>query len=101
MIGNFLYSDATHPHDVLVKLGIGSRGEPTGRVVVPEGIQVAMARSQYPVSESVMSAEGALSYGLFLAIRAKRSLIIGGDPTAWDPAWGQLLDSRRGHALAG
>src|SRR3954454_10180050 len=93
MIGNFLYSSTARPNDVLVKLG-WERGVPTARLIVPEGVQVAMARSQYPVLDDAMSAESALSYGVFLAIRSGRSLIIGGDPSVWDPTWGQLLDAR-------
>jgi hypothetical protein len=92
MIGSFLYSSQPRADDVTVWLQPGRDGLPTARIVLPPRLTTMLADQSYPPPAPVMSIESALSYGVFLAMRSKLSLVISGDRAAWNADWGYLTD---------
>ena len=39
-----------------------------------------------------MPIEAASCYGVFLAMKLSLSMVVTGDPSAWDPKWGRLIE---------
>ena len=93
MIGSFLYVSRPRPDDVTVWLQPGGDDAGTrARILLPPRLSAMMIDQNYPPPAPVLSIESALSYGLFLAMRANASLVISGDRALWRPDWGYLTD---------
>lgn len=92
MIGSFLYSVRPRPEDVTIWLEAGADESTRARIVLPPRLSAMMVDQNYPPPAPVLTVESALSYGVFLAMRANVSLVISGDRDLWRPDWGYLTD---------
>lgn len=92
MIGNFIYCGQPRPDDVTVWLHRGAEGAPSARLLLPSRLTSMMAEQSYPPPSPVMSLDSALSYAVFLAMRARLPLVISGDRSLWQSDWGYLTD---------
>ena len=92
MIGSFLYAGRPRPDDVTVWLQAGTDDSTRARILLPPRLSALMVEQNYPPPAPVLTIESALSYGLFLAMRAGVSLVISGDRALWQAEWGYLTD---------
>ena len=94
MIGRFAFCEVPQDDQVAVEIGCGTEGQRLGRIRLAARLQLAVeANPDYPSLE-IMPIEAAFSYGIFLALKLCASLVITGDPSAWNPRWGHLLELR-------
>lgn len=92
MIGDFLFSEGEVADQIMVDLQYDAAGGRVAELIVPQSVEDSMAASDYPAVHGPMAVESALAYAVILAARSGRSLIVTGDPTVWEPSWGQLVE---------
>jgi hypothetical protein len=93
MIGNFVFSEFPAPDSVAVNIGFTGRGVRIGKIELAERCKQALAAARdYPSADN-LTIEAAFCYGLFLALKLGADLVVTGDPSAWNPEWGQLYEA--------
>ena len=95
MIADFDYSHGEHPGAVMVRLHWGSGGERCGQILVPPALDRLLEADGYPAHADSMAIEAALSYGVFIALKAGQPIQLTGDATVWKREWGTLKPLRR------
>jgi hypothetical protein len=100
LIGDFLFSDTPLDSEIMIHLEFDEAGRRQARMTVPAEIELEMPGANYPDAPEIMSVESALAFGLVLAVRSGRSLVLTGDPSVWTPDWGVLLEARISTPLA-
>src|ERR1700743_1410927 len=91
---DFVFSDKVLATEIMVRLEYDSEGKRAARMLVPRDVAAQMIDANYPVAQGAMSVESAVAFALMLAVRSKRSLVLTGDPSAWDASWGVLLEAK-------
>lgn len=90
MIGSFRFDEDPGPAAVVVRLMWDRHGRRTALVELPVVLQEAVTQGEWPDCSGQTSLEAALSYSLFICLRAGASLFLSGDRTVWDTRWGTI-----------
>ena len=90
MIADFDYSQGEHSEAVMVRLCWGADGERKGRILVPTSLGEMLEAGGYPPHSDTMAIEAALSYGVFIALKAGQPIQLTGDTSVWKKEWGNL-----------
>ncbi len=90
MIADFDYSQGEHSEAVMVRLYWSSAGERCGRILVPAPLSEMLEAGGYPPHSDAMALEAALSYGVFIALKAGQPIQLTGDASVWKREWGTL-----------
>ena len=92
MIGNFTYLESPRLDQVAVDIGCTLDGRRVGQIkLAPHWRHRIEETPDFP-GVGQMPIEAAVCYGVFLAMKLSLSLVVTGDPSAWDPAWGRLVE---------
>lgn len=92
MIGDFLFSAEPIEGVVMVAMGRDSDGSRHGSLVVPAIVDDEMAEYDYPSAQGAFPVASAIAYGLIIAMKTGRPLVLTGDRSAWSADWGILID---------
>jgi hypothetical protein len=65
--------------------------ERMGRIIVPDAVQTTIRERRMPEAAD-FPIIFAIGYGVLLAGETRRPLCLTGDRTAWDDAWGRLIE---------
>lgn len=94
MIGTFIYREIPRADQVAIELSCTLDGRRVGSIKLAQHWRDELAATpDYPGLDP-LPIEAAFCYGVFLAMKLCLSLVVTGDPSAWDPAWGRLLEAR-------
>jgi hypothetical protein len=93
MIADFLFSETPIDEAVMVLIASDSDGGSSGQLIVPPAVVDILVEHGYPSLTGLLPIESALAYGVILAGKANRSLVLTGDRIAWRTAWGRLIDA--------
>lgn len=91
MIGNFCYAAKPDEDCVTVAMTWGSDGSRQGTLLVPSSLRSQIETESLPTTGEPLSIDGALAYGVVLAMRAELTLTLTGDVDVWREEWGQLI----------
>jgi hypothetical protein len=92
VIGNFRFDDAPSSATVVVTLSWDDDGRRTAVVEIPDGLEQSIGIDDCLSGASAQtSVESAMSYGLFVSLRAGVSLRLSGDRSVWDERWGTIV----------
>jgi hypothetical protein len=94
MIADFLFSETQVDNAVMVLMTSDWEGGAAARVIVPASLADVMSEHGYPDLVGMLPIESALAYGVIIAGKAGRSLVLTGDRFAWQATWGCLIDVR-------
>jgi len=94
MIGTFIYREVPRFDQVAIEIACTLDGRRIGSIKLAQHWRDAMASSPDYPSFDPMPIEASVCYGIFLAMRLRLSLVVTGDPSAWDPNWGRLIEAR-------
>ena len=92
MIGQFHYQRRPSTDSIVVEMGWGQGGEPTGSVTVPDEIRQSAHDYSVPMlapGES-LSLAMAVGYAVTIAMLTDQQLCLTGDRSAWREEWGWL-----------
>lgn len=92
MIGQFVYSEKLDPDGITIVLVTDTSGRAVADVLVPPVVAFVYRDLVQPTLLSSLSVESAMAYGIFLAMKARVSLLISGDRAGWQTSWGSLVE---------
>jgi len=95
MIADFRY-DSSPGDDVISVELLPSDGGSRAVVRVPAAV-LKLLEAQVPKPAEIMTLDSALGYGVFLAAKSHRALVICGDRDLWPAEWGHLRDRAMFH----
>jgi hypothetical protein len=91
VIGHFVFSSSPDPNSIAVEMRWGSSNERIGSVLVPETMPALYAELINPSLLRDLALPGALTYGLFIAIKTDHPFVLTGDHSVWNSTWGALV----------
>lgn len=95
MIADFTY-DSSPSEDVISVELLPSDGRTRAVVRVPAAV-LRLLENEVPKPAEIMTLDSALGYGVFLAAKSHRALVICGDRDLWPAEWGRLHDRAMFH----
>lgn len=91
MIGNFCFTAHPPADCVAVRMEWDVYGARHGTLVISTSLRRAIEAEKLPATDEPLSIDGALAYGVVLAVRAQTTLTLTGDITVWPEEWGLLI----------
>lgn len=86
-LSGLTYSPRLDPSCITVMLVWGEEDARFGYIVMPDGVSQQV---EGPSGSEPIPAEGAIAYGVYLALATRTRLRLGGDISVWDADWGPL-----------
>lgn len=90
VIGDFRHTGRPDGKAIYVAMQWGAEKRRLARINLPTKVQTRLEALDYPAIEEEMSIEAALSYAVFVGMRVGLPVLLTGDMSVWDPAWGRL-----------
>ena len=90
MIGDFRHTARPDGRAIYVAMHWGPEKRRLARITLPSKVQTRLEALDYPAIDEEMGIEAALSYAVFVAMRVGLPVVLTGDISVWDAAWGRL-----------